>query len=78
MHYLGKKLKDADYKQDMKLPFKSHEASTCCINFLTLPERFRFTLYVPEIFIEKATFSPYKTHYASILLASIFRPPIFI
>ena len=76
LHYLKKQTKDADYKQDMKLPFKTHEDNCFSITHLTLPEHIGFTLEIPEIFIEKTSIFSYSPNYASNPLASIFRPPI--
>ncbi|MBU4537793.1 MAG: hypothetical protein L6264_09195 [Weeksellaceae bacterium] len=78
MHYLDKQAVDSDYKQDMKLPFKTHEASTFMVNPLTIPENFGFDVNIPRTFKEKTLIFSYSPNYASNPLASIFRPPILV
>ena len=78
MHYLDDQLVDSDYQQDMKLPFKTHEANSFSINLLVLPDRFGFVINVPKIFRKKAPIFSYSPNYASNPVASIFRPPILI
>lgn len=43
IHYAHGDVKDADYKKDMKLPFKTHEYGGLQFSFTTLPESFVFT-----------------------------------
>ena len=78
LHYLDESIVDSDYDQDMKLPFKTHEANTNSMILLTLPESFRFVIKVPEILRKKAPIFSYNRSYASNPLASIFHPPILI
>ncbi|MGZ5196699.1 MAG: hypothetical protein ACXWVZ_01985 [Kaistella sp.] len=78
LHYLDENRVDSDYDQDMKLPFKTHEANTYSMISLWIPDSFRFVIKVPEIFRKKVPIFSYSTNYASNPLASIFRPPILI
>lgn len=78
MHYLNDHPVDADYQQDMKLPFKTHEANTFVSNPLIIPENFSFALTPPRFFTVKSHIYSHSSHYASNLLGSIFRPPILV
>jgi len=78
MHYVDKHVVDSDYRQDMKLPFKTHEANTFVVNPLTIPENFGFAVNLPKLFKEKTLIFSYSPNYSSNPLGSIFRPPILV
>ena len=78
MHYVDEQTVDADYDQDMKLPFKTHETNSIVINPLTIPGDFTFSLLSPAIFRERKGILSRSFIYASNTLNSIFRPPIFV
>lgn len=78
MHYLDDHKVDADYHQDMKLPFKTHETNTFVANPLTIPENFGFAVNLPQLFKEKTLIFSYSPNYSSNPLGSIFRPPILV
>ncbi len=74
IHYFSRNVMDADYEQDMKLPFKT----TDCINFSpthTLPLPVFFTLQ-QVFFIESAGLPLYdQSALPSSRLADIWQPP---
>lgn len=78
MHYLDDIKKDADYKEDMKLPFKSHDFS--CFNFTIQAPPKSFTFQIPEYqhFVENTQNFYYTEGFTVQLQSFIFRPPILI
>lgn len=75
MHYSGNSVKDADYEQDMKLPFKSlnicHYAS---INFCTPIEEFAFSESI-SLKLYKNSFFKYNFYFSSNFHSVIWQPP---
>jgi hypothetical protein len=74
MHYSGEIVIDADYSEDMKLPFKTHDTD-CCLTVVT-------ELPVPIEVVHKAPASPAKEYLlinehipSSQHLFSVFQPP---
>ena len=78
MHYLDAPIKDADYKQDMKLPFKTQIVSTASVFVTTPPKTFEFSFENHQIPAEKKQNFSYSAHFTTQHLDSVFRPPIFI
>lgn len=74
MHYNGKITIDADFEQDMKLPFKTHETE-CCINIATVlptPVQFKFKNAEP-VPVEYNILNDDVPAY--LMPSSIFQPP---
>lgn len=75
IHYAKEVTKDADYDQDMKLPFKSYD---CLSNTLTFYfSHFHFFGLLPknQFTALVKTYSRYQFTYSSIFLSSIWQPP---
>jgi hypothetical protein len=74
MHYFNGDPHDADYNQDMRLPFKSHNT---CTNFVSLNISFQndldflLKLYPEEIKLNSLP----EVNYSSQSLQSIWQPP---
>jgi len=73
MHYIDETVIDADYAQDMELPFKTPVNYQHSIPITTVPETVALNL-LPLIFL-RPTLPPYKNKPYAILLQSIFQPP---
>lgn len=75
MHYWDAPVKDADYQQDMRLPFKSHDYSAAMVSLQAPPRTFEFHLSIdvmPDIAAHHFTYS--ETYYPSVFL-KIWQPP---
>lgn len=60
MHYVDTPVKDADYQQDMSLPFKCQDYSNVNFSVLALPKTFEFHLFeyiIPEAAIHNFAYS---------------------
>jgi len=73
-HYSGEIVIDADFKQDMQLPFKTHESECCLIAATILPQPIVINHQVEEPVITEYTVlnddvPPY------LIPHSIFQPP---
>ncbi len=75
MHYTSDDLKDADYDEDMKLPFKSHNICpvTSMVSFVP-GNSTDFTFKLPDP-VEETYFSYRDSFLSSTLLSSIWQPP---
>ena len=55
MHYIGPNVKDADYEQDMKLPFKTHSENAHLSILALVPQKsasvLKKTYFEPRIFL---------------------------
>ncbi|WP_124642732.1 hypothetical protein [Amniculibacterium aquaticum] len=78
MHYLEDHGKDADYKEDMKLPFKTHDNQCHAISSSTTtpPKSFEFS-FENHFYAEstKSNFG-YIESITSQKIHSVFRPPV--
>ncbi len=75
MHYFNGDVKDADYEQDMKLPFKSHSESGHSTVLALIPQK---TVIVKRLYIEPHTFLIYEDMFlTSSHLSGIWQPPKF-
>ncbi|MBU0697528.1 MAG: hypothetical protein KKE39_13540 [Bacteroidetes bacterium] len=77
MHYFNGDPRDADYDQDMRLPFKSHD-NCATVTFLNVPtiinqQDFKIILYPQVIKINP----PRDKNYSSYHLKAIWQPPKF-
>ena len=75
MHYLDAPVKDADYAQDQKLPFKTHDISVSAFSITTPPKKveFNFEHKCPNI-EEQHTFAYSESFYPSVF-QKIWQPP---
>lgn len=75
MHYAGNDAKDADYDEDMKLPFKSHNG--CVTSFIIgfLPAN-NMELIAKPVYGEDKAYSDYVEKFLTpTYLSSIWQPP---
>ncbi len=75
-HYALENIKHTDYKQDMKLPFKSH--SNCCSSVsYHFVDNFNYTFEIQnDVFVTRTPEIHYKTLFLkSAHLSSIWQPP---
>ena len=78
MHYWDNHGQDADYKEDMKLPFKTHD-SQCHSNTFncTIPQDYFEIAFENQIlFLTSKAFFGYSEFIPSQSTHSIFRPPV--
>lgn len=75
MHYLDKTVKDADYKQDMKLPFKTHDISVNGVNLVIPQRKIEFNFEFKEIQIEFKHNFAYSEHFYPSVFQNIWQPP---
>lgn len=75
MHYTKDVIKDADYDNDMKLPFKSCNCIGPALAFYF--NHFQLFALSPKIEnkVPKKNFYTYKFTYSSLFLSSIWQPP---
>ncbi len=74
MHYADTSTKDADYDQDMKLPFKSHSECSSLSIAVTVPPQ--FPDLIKSFFSEKKEFSAYNENVvSSAFLSFVWQPP---
>ena len=77
MHYAHGDVKDADYDEDMKLPFKSHDGCISSFSIAFIPHTFS-ELFAKPFCTESKTYSIYKEHFLkSSYLSFIWQPPKF-
>lgn len=69
MHYLDAPIKDADWKDDMKLPFKSHDFSAAALT-VTIPPR---KLEIPVALTDVRVLASRQFFYQESLYPPIFR-----
>lgn len=76
MHYLDAPVKDADYKQDMKLPFKIHEMAFAPVSIVPAPKVFDFSPILQSVPQTHISNFGYTEPFSDAGLSSVFRPPI--
>ncbi|MBC7557619.1 MAG: hypothetical protein H7195_11730 [Chryseobacterium sp.] len=75
MHYLDKQIKDQDYKEDMNLPFKTHDNFTSFFTLNIPPEKPSLNILRQAIYVHYlASFSYSEKFYPSIF-QKIWEPP---
>ena len=75
MHYLDEQIRDKDYKEDMKLPFKSHDFSGVSITLNIPPEKPVFNIQHHSIYVDiSSNFSYSEKSYPSVF-RTIWEPP---
>lgn len=77
MHYANGDVKDADYDEDMKLPFKTH--TTCSVNsiFYFTSNNFAELAIKPQNSEEKSYVNCHEAFLTSYCVSSIWQPPKF-
>lgn len=76
MHYWDDSVKDADYEEDMKLPFKSHNHCCVSISIQAPPKTFEFSFECKRLFLDKNQNFTYSESFTSQKISTVFRPPI--
>ncbi len=75
MHYANTDVKDADYEEDMKLPFKTHNVCAGVTSISFIPNSFEDLLIKP-ILSEENSYSNYQgTFLTSSCPSTIWQPP---
>lgn len=75
MHYLDEQIKDSDYSQDMKLPFKTHDISVVAFNLVYPPKKIEFNFeHKPLDIDEQHQFTYTESFYPSVF-QKIWQPP---
>lgn len=74
-HYLDKNY-DSDYKQDMKLPFKTYDFTAASTSLVfTFQDIVNFLPQKPKLFLERNYNFVYKNNFVSEYHYSVFQPP---
>lgn len=77
MHYAHGDVKDADYDEDMKLPFKSHDGCVNAAVVVFIPSHFSYSITKP-LTSEKNSYSIHSEEdLNSSFPSSIWQPPKF-
>jgi hypothetical protein len=77
MHYAQDNVKDADYDEDMKLPFKSHDGCVNASVVVFIPSNFSYSIPKP-LSSEKNSYTIYsEDDLNSSFPSSIWQPPKF-
>ncbi|MEO6305597.1 MAG: hypothetical protein ABIP51_20710 [Bacteroidia bacterium] len=75
IHYAHGDVKDADYDEDMKLPFKTHDACSGLSSVSFIPNNFE-NLSLKPLHSEENSYSHYQEKFlTSSWLSSIWQPP---
>lgn len=78
MHYWDNHGKDSDYKEDMKLPFKTHDTQCHAISSTTTPPKyFEFIFENYSFSIKSNSNFNYLEPVTFQQIHSVFRPPVF-
>ena len=75
MHYIDEQVKDSDYKQDMKLPFKTHDFSNSIVNLSIPPERTTFNILNQSIYVDYSSNFSYSEKFYPSVFSKIWEPP---
>lgn len=78
LHYLSGNIKDSDYHEDMKLPFKTHDFSCYNLTIQDLPKIFEFNFSEIKIFENKNKNFYYFLNFSEGKTFSFYPPPKFI
>lgn len=75
MHYLDKQVKDKDYSDDMKLPFKTHDNFTSFLTINIPPEK--ATIKIPHqiIYVDYSSNFSYSEKFYPSIFKQIWEPP---
>ena len=75
MHYIDAQVKDTDYKQDMKLPFKTHDFSSSIVNLNIPPETPSLNIVQQSVFVDRSTHFSYSEKFYPSVFSKIWEPP---
>jgi hypothetical protein len=75
MHYLENQLKDKDYYDDMKLPFKTHDGLTSFITLNIPPEKVSLNIPNQIIYADYSTNFSYSEKFYPLIFHQIWEPP---
>ena len=75
MHYIDEQIIDSDYKQDMKLPFKTHDFSSSTITLNIPPEKATINLQRHLVHVDNSTNFSYSEKYYPSVFQQIWEPP---
>lgn len=75
MHYIDEQIVDSDYKQDMKLPFKTHDFSSSVVNLNIPPESPSLNILQQSIYVDRSTHFSYSEKYYPSVFSKIWEPP---
>ena len=75
IHYVDEQVMDSDYKQDMQLPFKTHEFSPSCIVLNVPPELPSLTIYRIAVFVNSSPVFAYSEKLYPSVFGKIWQPP---
>jgi hypothetical protein len=75
MHYASTDVKDTDYDEDMKLPFKTHNSCVGITSISFIPNSFADLLIKPILSEENSYFNYQERFLTSSCPSSIWQPP---
>ena len=75
MHYIDEQIVDSDYKQDMKLPFKTHDFSSSTITLNIPPEKATINLQRHLVHVDDSKNFSYSEKYYPSVFQKIWEPP---
>ena len=75
MHYVDEQLVDNDYKQDMKLPFKTYDFSSSSITLNIPPEKVAINSQRHLIFVDFSNNFSYSEKYYPLVFQNVWEPP---
>jgi len=75
MHYIDEQIVDSDYKQDMKLPFKTHDFSSSTITLNIPPEKATINLQRHLVHVDNSNNFSYSEKYYPSVFQQIWEPP---
>ena len=75
MHYIDEQVKDKDYKQDMKLPFKTHDFSSTILNLNIPPDSSNFNILQESIHVDYSSNFSYSEKFYPTVFSKIWEPP---
>lgn len=75
MHYIDEQIIDSDYKQDMKLPFKTHDFSSSAITLNIPPEKATINLQRHLVHVDNSNNFSYSEKYYPSVFQQIWEPP---
>lgn len=75
MHYIDEQIIDSDYKQDMKLPFKTHDFSSSTITLNIPPEKATINLQRHLVHVDNSNNFSYSEKYYPSVFQQIWEPP---
>lgn len=75
MHYLDKQIKDKDYSDDMKLPFKTHDNFASFLTINIPPDNTSITIPHQIIYVDYSSNFSYSEKFYPSIFHQIWEPP---